>query len=140
MVEALERLFRAAALAGAIIPELVKAFTSTDRAHVKKLLPQPKKAAHRSEFCRASLLATSPRTTSVWQWFVLMSAGYLISNMGLGNQMIAAPVFAFGLVAFGFLGMGPVTIAVDSYGPVTTTRNPFTNCRSSNRFLTSRRI
>src|ERR1700737_4018417 len=50
---------------------------------------------------------------------VLMSAGYLISNMGLGNLMIAAPVFAFGLVAFGFLGMGPVTIAVDSYGPVT---------------------
>src|ERR1700737_2319300 len=50
---------------------------------------------------------------------VLMSAGYMISNMGLANLMIAAPVFAFGLVAFGFLGMGPVTIAVDSYGPVT---------------------
>ena len=50
---------------------------------------------------------------------VLMSVGYLISNLGLGAQMIAAPVFAFGLVAFGFLGMGPVTIAVDSYGPVT---------------------
>jgi K(+)-stimulated pyrophosphate-energized sodium pump len=50
---------------------------------------------------------------------LLMSVGYLISNMGLGGLMIAAPVFAFGLVAFGFLGMGPVTIAVDSYGPVT---------------------
>src|ERR1700724_1375180 len=50
---------------------------------------------------------------------VLMSLGYLISEMGLGGLMIAAPVFAFGLVAFGFLGMGPVTIAVDSYGPVT---------------------
>ena len=49
----------------------------------------------------------------------LMSTGYLISNMGLGAQMLAPPVFAFGLVAFGFLGMGPVTIAVDSYGPVT---------------------
>jgi K(+)-stimulated pyrophosphate-energized sodium pump len=48
-----------------------------------------------------------------------MSIGYLISNLGLGGVMIAAPVFAFGLVAFGFLGMGPVTIAVDSYGPVT---------------------
>jgi len=50
---------------------------------------------------------------------ILMSIGYLISNLGLGDLMVAAPVFAFGLVAFGFLGMGPVTIAVDSYGPVT---------------------
>src|ERR1700726_634466 len=50
---------------------------------------------------------------------VLMSLGYLISEMGLATFMIAAPVFSFGLVAFGFLGMGPVTIAVDSYGPVT---------------------
>ena len=49
----------------------------------------------------------------------LMTIGYLVSEHGLGNLMIAAPVFAFGLVAFGFLGMGPVTIAVDSYGPVT---------------------
>jgi K(+)-stimulated pyrophosphate-energized sodium pump len=50
---------------------------------------------------------------------VLMAIGYLISRMGLAELMVAAPVFAFGLVAFGFLGMGPVTIAVDSYGPVT---------------------
>jgi K(+)-stimulated pyrophosphate-energized sodium pump len=50
---------------------------------------------------------------------ILMSIAYLISNLGLGDLMVAAPVFAFGLVAFGFLGMGPVTIAVDSYGPVT---------------------
>jgi K(+)-stimulated pyrophosphate-energized sodium pump len=49
----------------------------------------------------------------------LMSIAYLFARMGLGTLMIAAPVFAFGLVAFGFLGMGPVTIAVDSYGPVT---------------------
>ena len=49
----------------------------------------------------------------------LMSIGYIFSSQGLGAMMIAAPVFAFGLVAFGFLGMGPVTIAVDSYGPVT---------------------
>jgi K(+)-stimulated pyrophosphate-energized sodium pump len=48
-----------------------------------------------------------------------MSVGYLISNMDLGAMMLAPAVFAFGLVAFGFLGMGPVTIAVDSYGPVT---------------------
>jgi len=50
---------------------------------------------------------------------VLMSIGYMVSLGGLSAMMIAAPVFAFGLVAFGFLGMGPVTIAVDSYGPVT---------------------
>jgi K(+)-stimulated pyrophosphate-energized sodium pump len=50
---------------------------------------------------------------------LLMSISYLVSLQGLGALMIAAPVFAFGLVAFGFLGMGPVTIAVDSYGPVT---------------------
>ncbi|MFI5105639.1 MAG: sodium/proton-translocating pyrophosphatase, partial [Terriglobales bacterium] len=50
---------------------------------------------------------------------LLMSVGYLVSLGGLSHLMIAAPVFAFGLVAFGFLGMGPVTIAVDSYGPVT---------------------
>ena len=50
---------------------------------------------------------------------ILMSIAYYISTMGLDPLMVAAPVFAFGLVAFGFLGMGPVTIAVDSYGPVT---------------------
>ncbi len=51
--------------------------------------------------------------------FFLMGIAYAISTTGLANLMVAAPVFAFGLVAFGFLGMGPVTIAVDSYGPVT---------------------
>jgi len=50
---------------------------------------------------------------------LLMSVGSIFSSLGLGALMVAAPVFAFGLVAFGFLGMGPVTIAVDSYGPVT---------------------
>src|SRR5437667_12837979 len=52
---------------------------------------------------------------------ILMSIGYYVSTMGLAGaaSMIAPAVFAFGLVAFGFLGMGPVTIAVDSYGPVT---------------------
>src|ERR1039457_3625952 len=49
----------------------------------------------------------------------LMSIGYYVSTFGLGTLMLSPAVFAFGLVAFGFLGMGPVTIAVDSYGPVT---------------------
>ncbi len=49
----------------------------------------------------------------------LMGVGYVVSTQGLGDIMLAPAVFAFGLVAFGFLGMGPVTIAVDSYGPVT---------------------
>src|SRR5436309_14538413 len=50
---------------------------------------------------------------------ILTSIGYYLRTMGLGAVLVAAPVFAFGLVAFGFRGMGPVTIAVDSYGPVT---------------------
>jgi K(+)-stimulated pyrophosphate-energized sodium pump len=56
-----------------------------------------------------------------------MAIGYMFSNQGLGSLMIAAPVFAFGLVAFGFLGMGPVTIAVDSLVPSPTTPNRSTS-------------
>src|SRR5207302_1841248 len=66
----------------------------------------------------------APLTSLVWitsfvSMVLLMSIGYLMSQGGLASLMVAEPVFAFGLVAFGFLGMGPVTIAVDSYGPVT---------------------
>jgi K(+)-stimulated pyrophosphate-energized sodium pump len=87
-------------LAGALIPELVKVFTSTESRHVKEA----------GNFAAYYLGLTI---------MVLMAIGSWISLQGLGNFMLAAPVFAFGLVAFGFLGMGPVTIAVDSYGPVT---------------------
>jgi K(+)-stimulated pyrophosphate-energized sodium pump len=106
-------------LAGAVIPELVKVFTSTDSRHVKEVVRSAQEGGASlgilSGFVAGNFSAFYLGLTMV----VLMATGYLVSTAGLGNLMIAAPVFAFGLVAFGFLGMGPVTIAVDSYGPVT---------------------
>jgi K(+)-stimulated pyrophosphate-energized sodium pump len=106
-------------LAGALIPELVKVFTSVESRHVKEIVSSAEEGGASlgilSGFVAGNFSGYYIGLTMV----VLMSVGYLISNLGLGALMIAAPVFAFGLVAFGFLGMGPVTIAVDSYGPVT---------------------
>jgi K(+)-stimulated pyrophosphate-energized sodium pump len=106
-------------LAGAIIPELVKVFTSTESRHVREVVSSAQEGGASlgilSGFVAGNFSAYYLGLTMV----ALMSIGYLVSLQGLGNLMIAAPVFAFGLVAFGFLGMGPVTIAVDSYGPVT---------------------
>jgi K(+)-stimulated pyrophosphate-energized sodium pump len=106
-------------LAGAVIPELVKSFTSTESRHVKEVVASAREGGASldilSGFVAGNFSAYYLGLTMVF----LMSVGYLISRMGLDQVMIAAPVFAFGLVAFGFLGMGPVTIAVDSYGPVT---------------------
>jgi K(+)-stimulated pyrophosphate-energized sodium pump len=106
-------------LAGAVIPELVKVFTSVESRHVKEVVTSAQEGG-------ASLGILSGFVAGNFSCYylggamvILMSIGYLISNLGLGDLMVAAPVFAFGLVAFGFLGMGPVTIAVDSYGPVT---------------------
>jgi len=106
-------------LAGAVIPELVKVFTSTESRHVKEVVISAQEGG-------ASLGILSGFVAGNFSGYYLglamvslMSIGYMISTLGLANLMIAAPVFAFGLVAFGFLGMGPVTIAVDSYGPVT---------------------
>jgi K(+)-stimulated pyrophosphate-energized sodium pump len=106
-------------LAGAVIPELVKAFTSTESRHVKEVVTSAEEGGASlgilSGFVAGNFSAYYLGMTMVF----LMSVAYLFARMGLGALMIAAPVFAFGLVAFGFLGMGPVTIAVDSYGPVT---------------------
>ncbi|MHB8411540.1 MAG: sodium-translocating pyrophosphatase [Candidatus Acidiferrales bacterium] len=106
-------------LAGAIIPELVKVFTSTESRHVREVVRSAQEGGASlgilSGFVAGNFSAYYLGLTMV----MLMSIGYLISTLGLSALMIAAPVFAFGLVAFGFLGMGPVTIAVDSYGPVT---------------------
>jgi K(+)-stimulated pyrophosphate-energized sodium pump len=108
-------------LAGAVIPELVKVFTSVDSRHVNEVVTSAKEGGASlgilSGFVAGNFSAYWLGLTMV----VLMSVAYLFSLQGLGvaATMIAAPVFAFGLVAFGFLGMGPVTIAVDSYGPVT---------------------
>src|SRR5579862_1290964 len=106
-------------LAGAVIPELVKVFTSTESRHVREVVSSAREGG-------ASLGILSGFVAGNFSAFwlgmaivSLMGIAAAISTLGLGAQMIAAPVFAFGLVAFGFLGMGPVTIAVDSYGPVT---------------------
>ncbi|HTU35810.1 MAG TPA: sodium-translocating pyrophosphatase [Candidatus Acidoferrum sp.] len=106
-------------LAGAVIPELVKVFTSTESRHVREVTNSAQEGGASlgilSGFVAGNFSGYYLGLTMV----ILMTVGYLVSNYGLGDVMIAAPVFAFGLVAFGFLGMGPVTIAVDSYGPVT---------------------
>jgi K(+)-stimulated pyrophosphate-energized sodium pump len=106
-------------VAGAIIPELVKVFTSTHSKHVREVVTS-------SEQGGASLNILSGfvagNFSAYWLGLAivgLMGAAYYLSLTGLGSLMMAPAVFAFGLVAFGFLGMGPVTIAVDSYGPVT---------------------
>jgi K(+)-stimulated pyrophosphate-energized sodium pump len=106
-------------LAGAIIPELVKVFTSVDSRHVREVV-----TASRQGGASLNILSgfVAGNFSAFWLGLavlLLMSVAYLVSTMGLSALMIAPAVFAFGLVAFGFLGMGPVTIAVDSYGPVT---------------------
>lgn len=106
-------------LAGAVIPELVKVFTSMDSRHVREVV-----ASSREGGASLNILSGFVAGNMSAYWLgtailALMAAAYGVSTAGLGNLMVAPAVFAFGLVAFGFLGMGPVTIAVDSYGPVT---------------------
>jgi K(+)-stimulated pyrophosphate-energized sodium pump len=106
-------------LAGAVIPELVKVFTSTNSAHVREVV-----TASREGGASLNILSglIAGNFSAYWLGLAitgLMTVAYLVSTTGLAALMQAPAVFAFGLVAFGFLGMGPVTIAVDSYGPVT---------------------
>jgi len=106
-------------LAGAIIPELVKIFTSTESRHVKEIVTASREGGPSLNIL-SGLVAGN--FSAYWMGMAivsLMGIAYGISTLGLGGLMIAPAIFAFGLVAFGFLGMGPVTIAVDSYGPVT---------------------
>ena len=106
-------------LAGAIIPELVKVFTSTESRHVKEVVASAEEGGASLGILSGFVAGNFSAYYIGLAMVLLMSISYLVSLQGLGSLMIAAPVFAFGLVAFGFLGMGPVTIAVDSYGPVT---------------------
>lgn len=106
-------------LAGALIPELVKVFTSTKSSHVQEVVTSSREGG-------ASLNILSGLTagnfSGYWMGIVItaiMGVAFGISTLGLSSIMLAPAIFAFGLVAFGFLGLGPVTIAVDSYGPVT---------------------
>ncbi len=104
---------------GAIIPELVKVFTSTESRHVKEIVISAQEGGASLDILSGFVAGNFSAYYLGFSMVILMSIGYYFSTMGLGALMVAAPVFAFGLVAFGFLGMGPVTIAVDSYGPVT---------------------
>src|SRR5271157_3166205 len=106
-------------LAGAVIPELVKVFTSTESRHVKEVVTSAEEGGASLDILSGLVAGNFAAYYLGFTMVVLMSIGYLISNLGLAHLMSAPAVFAFGLVAFGFLGMGPVTIAVDSYGPVT---------------------
>ncbi|OJU48732.1 MAG: sodium-translocating pyrophosphatase [Bacteroidales bacterium 45-6] len=106
-------------IGGAVIPEFTKLFTSPKSAHVNEVVNAGKEGG-------ASLVILSGfvagNFSAFWMglvFFFLMFVAYLFSTMGLDLIMVYPSIFAFGLVAFGLLGMGPVTIAVDSYGPVT---------------------
>jgi K(+)-stimulated pyrophosphate-energized sodium pump len=108
-------------LAGALIPELVKAFTSTESRHVKEVVRSAEEGGASLGILSGFVAGNFSGYYLGLAMMILMAVGYYMSTMGLAVAagMLAPAVFAFGLVAFGFLGMGPVTIAVDSYGPVT---------------------
>jgi K(+)-stimulated pyrophosphate-energized sodium pump len=108
-------------LAGALIPELVKVFTSVESRHTREVVISAQEGGASLGILSGFVAGNFSGYYLGFSMVGLMAVGYFMSTMGLGAAatMIAAPVFAFGLVAFGFLGMGPVTIAVDSYGPVT---------------------
>ena len=106
-------------LAGAIIPELVKVFTSVDSAHVKEVVTSSEEGGASLNILSGFVAGNFSAYWLGLSIVTLMAIAYYVSTFGLAALMTAPAVFAFGLVAFGFLGMGPVTIAVDSYGPVT---------------------
>jgi K(+)-stimulated pyrophosphate-energized sodium pump len=105
--------------AGALIPELVKVFTSTESRHVREVVTSSREGGASLNIL-SGLVAGN--FSAYWLGMAimgLMAGGWYVSTMFPESLMTAPAVFAFGLIAFGFLGMGPVTIAVDSYGPVT---------------------
>lgn len=106
-------------LSAAVIPELIKVFTSSKSKHVQEVV-----AASREGGASLNVLSgfVAGNFSAFWAGMViagLMFVAFITAQQGLDQFMIFPAVFAFGLVAFGMLGMGPVTIAVDSYGPVT---------------------
>ena len=107
-------------LAGAIIPELVKVFTSTNSAHVQEVVTSAKEGGASLGILSGFVAGNMSAYWLGLCMVALMGLGYYFTTgASMAALMLAPAVFAFGLVAFGFLGMGPVTIAVDSYGPVT---------------------
>ena len=106
-------------LAGALIPEFVKVFTSTNSRHVREIVTSSKEGGASLNILSGFVAGNFSGFWLGFTMLLLMTIGFAMSTTGFGQIMLAPAVFAFGLVAFGFLGMGPVTIAVDSYGPVT---------------------
>src|SRR5689334_16671893 len=106
-------------LAGALIPEFVKVFTSTNSRHVREIVTSSREGGASLNILSGFVAGNFSAYWLGFAMLLLMSVGYYVSSGFPAGLMIAPAVFAFGLVAFGFLGMGPVTIAVDSYGPVT---------------------
>jgi K(+)-stimulated pyrophosphate-energized sodium pump len=106
-------------LAGALIPEFVKVFTSTGSRHVREIVTSSREGGASLNILSGFVAGNFSAYWLGMTMLMLMSMGYLVSTSFPVTLMLAPAVFAFGLVAFGFLGMGPVTIAVDSYGPVT---------------------
>jgi K(+)-stimulated pyrophosphate-energized sodium pump len=106
-------------LAGALIPEFVKVFTSTNSRHVREIVTSSREGGASLNILSGFVAGNFSAYWLGMTMLALMSVGYLVSTSFSTTMMLAPAVFAFGLVAFGFLGMGPVTIAVDSYGPVT---------------------
>jgi K(+)-stimulated pyrophosphate-energized sodium pump len=106
-------------VAGALIPELVKVFTSTEASHVKEVVASAKEGGAALGLLSGFVAGNFSAYYLGLAVIILMALGYGVSTLGFASIILAAPMFAFGLVAFGFLGMGPVTIAVDSFGPVT---------------------
>ncbi|HYL36343.1 MAG TPA: sodium-translocating pyrophosphatase [Bryobacteraceae bacterium] len=106
-------------LAGAIIPELVKVFTSMNSHHVREVVTSSREGGASLNILSGFVAGNFSAYWLGMAMLSLMSIAFWISTHGFATLMLAPAVFAFGLVAFGFLGMGPVTIAVDSYGPVT---------------------
>lgn len=106
-------------LAGAIIPEFVKVFTSTHSRHVREIVTSSKEGGASLNILSGFVAGNFSAFWLGFTMLLLMTVGFGVSTTGFSTIMVAPAVFAFGLVAFGFLGMGPVTIAVDSYGPVT---------------------
>jgi K(+)-stimulated pyrophosphate-energized sodium pump len=108
-------------LAGAIIPEMVKVFTSTESRHVREVVTSSREGGASLNILSGFVAGNFSAYWLGMAIMGLMAVAFGVSTLGLtaGEWMKAPAIFAFGLVAFGFLGMGPVTIAVDSYGPVT---------------------
>jgi K(+)-stimulated pyrophosphate-energized sodium pump len=108
-------------LAGAVIPELVKVFTSVNSRHVREVVISAEEGGASLGILSGFVAGNFSGYYLGLSMMFLMAIAYSMSTLGLAAAatMLAPAVFAFGLVAFGFLGMGPVTIAVDSYGPVT---------------------